>query len=187
MFLVLLGERMIGGDDTWRWGLDGLGAVCILGVLIRLGQQVKSGLADANSGRAQSHKMALAFASTGFLSLVVYAFTTGWGMDLLGHDLLSGNQEEADSAEQFWVIATCFWMILWLVGTLPFVAADWVLHRNPMAVDPTATKKVVFSSLSAALLLSALFPINYWASQNEAPTDAKPAFLRKTAEIEDKI
>ena len=28
MFLVLLGERMIGGDDSWRWGLDGVGALC---------------------------------------------------------------------------------------------------------------------------------------------------------------
>lgn len=28
--------------------------------------------------------------------------------------------------------------------------------------------------------------INYWAKQNEAPTDATPAFLRKTQEIDEK-
>ena len=42
MFLVLLGERMIGGDDSRRWGLDGVGALCILVVLIQLGRDMMS-------------------------------------------------------------------------------------------------------------------------------------------------
>jgi hypothetical protein len=163
MFLVLMGERMIGGDDSLRWGLDGLGVFCFLTVLQHLGKDMMS----AKGGQLKSYRVAFSTALVGCFSLVLYVFTTDWGLEFMGHDLLSGVNEEAEAAERYWVVMTCLWMLVWLAGTLPFVAADWVLFRNPMAVDASATRKAALSALSVALLLGALFPINYWTSQQD--------------------
>ena len=165
MFLVLLGERMIGGDDSWRWGLDGVGALCILVVLAQLGRDMMS--SKAQTGQRQSHRLTFGFAALGSLSLVIYAFTTDWGMAQMGHDLMSTVAEDKQAAERYWVFTTCLWLLVWLLGTLPFVAADWVLHRNPRAVDPSATRQAATSALTVAMLLASLFPINYWASQQD--------------------
>ena len=114
MFLVLLGERMIGGDDSWRWGLDGVGALCILVVLIQLGRDMMS--SQSKTGQRQSHRLTFGFAALGSLSLVIYAFTTDWGMAQMGHDLMSTVAEDKQAAERYWVFTTCLWLLVWLLS-----------------------------------------------------------------------
>jgi hypothetical protein len=163
MFLLLLGERMIGGDDIWRWGLDGIGLACLLGTLGRLAMESRA----AQEGQQAGFRLALGFAGLGLLSLCVYSLSTEWGLEFMGYELLSGVPDVAESAQHYQVFMTCFWMLLWLAGTLPFIAADWVLYCNPMAVDNRAMRQASLSALSTALLLSALFPLNYWVSQQD--------------------
>jgi hypothetical protein len=168
MFLFLLGERMIGGEDDWRWGLDGLGLICLVLVLAQLGKLISN--VDTDPGQKKSFRVAFMAALAGLSSLGIYSLTTDWGLSLMGHDLLVGSDAEIEAAERYWVVMTCLWMLLWLAGTLPFLAADWVLSRNPMAVDPSAVRRASLSALSLALLLGALAPLNYWTSQQDPAT-----------------
>ena len=51
-------------------------------------------------------------------------------MARMGHDLMSTVAEDKQAAERYWVFTTCLWLLVWLLGSLPFVAADWVLHQE---------------------------------------------------------
>ena len=63
MFLFLLGERMIGGEDDWRWWLDGLGALCLVLVLVQLGRSMSSH--DIDPGQKKSFRVAFVAALVG--------------------------------------------------------------------------------------------------------------------------
>ena len=66
MFLLLLGERMIGGDDSLRWGLDGIGLLCLLSVLVKLGRSMTH--PETEVGQQKSYRVAFVAALVGISS-----------------------------------------------------------------------------------------------------------------------
>jgi hypothetical protein len=69
-----------------------------------------------------------------------------------------------DGESRLVVALSALWPIIWLAGTLPFVAIDRALAESPVAVVPARVRELSLGWLSAAFALAMLFPLNFIAS-----------------------
>lgn len=155
MFLLLLGERIFGGDDPTRYGLSGLGVLLAIGALGLVGSQRGKVAAE----QRPAHDQALLFGGLGLASLVIYGLSLDAVVDGLG---FSDELTEA----RYTTVVSAAWPILWLVGTLPFLAVERSLAISPLLVMPSRVREAAGGGLSLALALAMLFPLNYLASQH---------------------
>ena len=72
MGLLLIGERLFGGDDWKRWAFDGLGLVALL-VTFAMIARSRARAADV---QREAHSAALMWAGVGLASVAVYAART---------------------------------------------------------------------------------------------------------------
>lgn len=160
MFLLVLGERIFGGDDPTRYGLSGVGvllAIAALGLVVS-----KRGNAPTNQQPA--HSQSLMFGGLGLASLVIYGLTLDTVVDAIG---FTDDLSEA----RYTTIVTAIWPIVWLAGTLPFLAVERSLAVSPLLVMPSRVKEAAGGGLSMAFALALLFPLNYLASEHNQRWD----------------
>lgn len=159
MSAVLVGERMLGGENPMRTAADGLGALLLLAALVMLLRAYSGARADQKA----PHATALGFALLGTSSLALYALTTDAALAKFGFD------EQGE--HRFEVAMTAAWILVWLVGTLPFLAADRAIASCSVVITPSRVREAAAAGLATALGLAVLFPANYLASQHNKRWD----------------
>jgi hypothetical protein len=160
MFLLLLGERIFGGEDPTRYGLSGVGVLLAIVALAT----VFSKRSAASPEQRPAHTQSLVYGGLGVASLLVYALSLDTMVDAIGFS--------EDIAEaRYSTVVTALWPIIWLAGTLPFLAVERSLAVSPLLVMPARVKEAAGGGLSMALALALLFPLNYLASEHNARWD----------------
>jgi hypothetical protein len=150
MLLVFVGEQII-GEGTFRWVLDGLGALTLAA---SVGLRVPKLRHDDTSIR-KGAKLGLIFSGVAIGSLLLYAVGTNDISDMLGF---------VDEGKVRWagVWRTLFPIVL-IASALPMFFIDMVLQANPEVLPRDAAKRAMFSGVSAALAVALIFPVNYLA------------------------
>jgi len=152
MFLVLLGERVIGGEDPLRLTFVAVGVLVVLGAFGRMRSQA--------AGRTEEHRQVgalgirhglLGLGGLGLYGLTVY-------MDL-------------PSTDPVGVGLSVLWPILWLAGSLPFFTVDRALVANPRGIVPSRVRGAAKGALSLALAIAMLFPLNYLGVEHNVRWD----------------
>lgn len=162
MLLLLLSERIFSGSDAT--GRTALGLVGLLAVLGALGTLLRSGSTPDETGTRQAaHRRQLIFGLVGLSSLLVYLGSTDWFVDRL-------SLSEDGEANLVTALST-LWPIVWMAGTLPFVAIDRHLAAHPRRVPAGQAVEIGHGWLSAAFAIAMLFPINYIASDTNQRWD----------------
>jgi hypothetical protein len=159
MFALLLGERLIGGDDPKRWALSGAGLLMVLGALA-LGARA---MAAATPDQRPAHRTGLVAALVGAASLLVYALQTDAALASL--------QLEEDAELRYTTAVRALFPLVWLAGTLPFLAVDRAIAASPVRVPVHRVRDAAMGALGAALGLSLLFPLNYLAAAHNQRWD----------------
>jgi len=160
LLTIFMGERVIGGLDTTRFVLDGLGGLLVLG---GVGLFARS-RSDASPEQRAAHAVPLVHAGVGAAALLVYVLGIEPVVDALGF--------ADDAAEhRYQVAVTALWPIVLLAGTLAMAAADRVLAASPVVVAPARVKNAGLGALSLSFALAMLFPLNYLASQTNERWD----------------
>ena len=160
MALLFLGERLVGGEDLSRYTLDMLG---LLGVLAALGLMARD-MGSAPANQKAAWKTGLVYGGVGLASLGVYALQSDMVLDALAF-------AEDDTERKYEVAISVAWSILWLAGTLPFLAVDRGLSVAPKAAVPRRVAERAAGGLSFALAFAFLFPLNYLASETNERWD----------------
>ena len=146
MFLVFLGERLIGDTGSTRYLLDGLGLVMVLVSVMQ-----------ARTSSTQTRSQTFTFGLIGLFSLVLYALSET-GSDILGL--------EDKSAHTFEVMLGVLWPIAWLSGSIPFVALGQLLQKGHKHVNEKRAKEHSLRWLSVAFALSSVVALNYVAHES---------------------
>lgn len=150
MLLLLLSERIFsGGETATRSALSLVGVLSVLGSLGVLGASLSRGTPE----RQAASRTQLIYGAVGVSALLVYLCSTDLVIDTLSLT--------EDGETQLVTALSTLWPILWLAGSMPFVAIDRYLSGHPKLVPAGQTKEIGFSWLSAALAIAMLFPINY--------------------------
>jgi hypothetical protein len=142
MALVLLGERVIGGEDPLRWTLVGVGILAVLASLERMRGRVS---VQTDAHRAVGG-LGLRYGGLGLASLALYGLSVY--LDLSSSDPVS-------------MALSVAWPIIWLAGTLPFLTVDRALVANPRGIVLSRVRGAATGSLALALAIAMLFPLNY--------------------------
>ncbi len=159
-FLIFLGERMIGGVDTTRYALDGVGAALVLGALGLMALDWSRTEGEQKPG----HLTPLVYALVGTASLLVYALSLDSVVEAIGF-------ADEDGEHRYGVVLQALGPMLFLVGTLPMLAADRVLGASPVLVTPGGVSRAALGGLSLAFGLAMLFPLNYLAAEHNERWD----------------
>ena len=160
MALVFIGERLLGGHETWHW-VSNVAGLAVLGsaALVEVARLRKSRDAGIRLGR----RLVLATMFAGFAALVLYVGTTDFVVD--GLDM-------SREGEVRWVAAWgSLWPIVWLAGTLPLLLLDHLLWRSPVIVPSQQVRHALAGGLAAALGIALVFPVNYIATQHNKRWD----------------
>jgi len=153
-FLLLIGERVLGGDDPMRLGLSVAG---VLVVIAGLGTSLRT-LQAARPDQQPAHTQALIYGVLGLSSLLIYALTLDTVVDKLGF-----GDDEAET--RYRVVVGSLWPILWLAGTLGFLAVERALAVSPTLVMPGRVREAGMGGFSTGLALAMLFPLNYLGAE----------------------
>ena len=155
--LVLGGERFTAGAGALRWMLDGGGAVLLLVVLgIRAAEM--RGLEGAAQRAVRRAFVLYLLAAVG---LLLYPLSTAATTDRLGLE-----ESSARSWRAFWSVA---WMLLWWVGSLAALAADWARSgiREAHSVEVGRVRAASVGAASFALAVGWVFALNYTANERD--------------------
>jgi hypothetical protein len=151
MIALLLGERVLGAGQGHLL-LSGAG---VLLVLAALGLTARD-MGAARPDQRDAHRQQLIAGAVGVASLLLYLAST---------DLIIDKMSLSEDGEHRLVVAlSALWPIVWLAGTMPFVAIDRALAESPVAVVPARVRELSLGWLSAAFALAMLFPINFIAA-----------------------
>lgn len=160
MLALLLGERIIGGEGTARYVLDGLGLLLTAGFFALSARA----LAAASASQKGAHRLVLLFGMLCVGAVVLYAGTTDAAVDALGFS-------DEESEARYETLLGTLWPMLWLAGTLPLLTLDRLLAANPISVSPGLARGAAMRGLSLAFALSLLFPLNYIATERNERFD----------------
>lgn len=159
MLAVLVGERMLGGESPMRAAIDGVGALLLL---MALGMLLRNHSAARGDQKAP-HRSALVWALVGVASLGLYALTTDAALAKFAFD------EEGE--HRFEVAMTAAWVLVWLVGTVPFLMVDRAIAACTVVVTPGRVREAAAAGLATALGLALVLPANYLASAHNKRWD----------------
>lgn len=159
MLLLLIGERLIGGEDIKRWALDGASLIS-LALSLALLVQARN---EADDEQKAAHTTALIWAGVGMSSVVLYALTTD--------EVLRALTLSEDGEHHFRVVMSAAWTLTLLLGTLPFLAVDRAIAGSPVVITPGRVRDASVAALTMAMTIAAAFPLNYLATQHNKRWD----------------
>lgn len=158
--LIFVGERMFGGgEDSWRWILDGSGLVLALGALGLLWSRRASLPEDQRA----PFGLAMIYGLVGLSSLVLYGLGTDAAIGALGL--------EEQAGDRLSVVVTALAPIAWLAGTLPLLSINRAISLSPVRIIPRLVREGAISALAVAFALSMLFPLNYLGAETNERWD----------------
>ncbi|MEC7985259.1 MAG: hypothetical protein VX278_08840, partial [Myxococcota bacterium] len=149
MLCIFLAERMLSAEGSGRIAFDLIGA----GLLV----YTVSLCQKEHNPQNKAFSLPTAFAGVGILSLLVYALGTDAVIDRIGLD--------DDGEHTFKVAVSSIWPIIWLSGTLPFLALNVLIQKGQKHVSHKRAKNHAMQWLGFAFAISAIFPINYVAHE----------------------
>ncbi|MEC8425357.1 MAG: Gldg family protein [Myxococcota bacterium] len=160
LLVIFLGERVVGGLDTTRFILDGVGGAMVAGAL---GLFAKS-RGDAAEDQKPAHQVPLIYGALGVGALLVYVLGIDAVVDALGFS-------DEETEHRYGVAVAAVWPVVLLAGVLPMLAADRVLAASPVRVVADRVRGAALAALSLAFALAMLFPLNYLASETNERWD----------------
>ncbi len=160
MFLLLLGERIFGGDSPTRYGVSGVGVLAVVGAL----GWAYSARSKAGPAQHGAHNQSLLYGAVGAASLGLYALSLD--------SVVVALQFADDITEaRYRAVVSAAWPIVWLAGTLPFLSVERALSISPRLVMPSRVREAAGGGLSLALAIAMLFPLNYLATRHNQRWD----------------
>jgi hypothetical protein len=160
LLVVFMGERVIGGLDTTRFVLDGVGALLVLGGVALFAKS----RGDAAEDQRPAHAVPLVYAGVGTVALLVYLLGIEQVVDAIGF-------EDEQAEHRYQVVVNAIWPVILLAGAQAMAAADRVLAGSPVQVVPARVKSAALGALSLAFALAMLFPLNYLAAETNERWD----------------
>ena len=127
-----------------------------------------SAMSSAEDGRKDTFRTAFIWSLVGLAGLACYGLTLEPVTNAIGLN-------EA-GAQRWRGIFQSLCPMLWVIGSLPALFLDVILYNNPHLLPRQAAKKASISTLTAALAICLVFPINYMASYSDWEWDT--AFFR---------
>ena len=155
MLLVLTGERVVGGADPIRYGVSGLGLALIAACFAYNFRQHANATDPENK---DAYFRAIVWSAIGALAIPVYALTLQPVTDALGFS-------DEETLHRFKVVVTALVPILGLAGTLPFLAVDHAISREPILVTRGRIHDASLGALATAFALAWIFPLNYLGTE----------------------
>lgn len=155
--LLLGGERFAAGDGALRWVFDASGAVALLVVLgIRAAE-----MRGLEGGAQRAVRRAFVLYLLAAVGLLLYPLSTAAVADRLGF-----GESSARSWRAFW---SSGWMLLWWVGSLSALAADWARSgvREARNVEIGRVRAASIGAASFALAVGWVFVLNYTANERD--------------------
>lgn len=156
MALIYVGERLLGGDETWRVALS-LSGVIVIGLSFAV--RVRTLKQSENEGVGLAHRRAIIMQAIGASSLLVYLLSTESFVDMAG---FTGESERRWSG-----VFGALWPVIWLVGTLPYMVLDRAVQTSPVLMPARRVNQAMNQGLAAALGIALIFPINFIASRHD--------------------
>lgn len=162
LFLVFVGQRLIGESGLVRTLLDGAGvAICGGAMIVRL-----LGRSRVIKTAARVETIAALLYGGGLLALAMYGLTTPAGLDLIG-------VQETDAGEQIGAIFGSLWVVVLVCTLFPLIFIE--ISYVSMPVSGAVELRRVFmsgaSGLTLALALTYLMALNYTATEFEVRRD----------------
>ncbi|MEQ1503730.1 MAG: Gldg family protein [Myxococcota bacterium] len=156
--VLFLGERVFGEGDSRL-------PVSIVGLLIVLAAVGLRAYAWSTStgGRRQGHQLALAWSAVVVGSLVLYGIGLPSVTSALGLD--------EDGATRWSGAWGALFPIVALLGLLPVLRLDQILSVHPVVMPSGAARSAQIQGVTAALMISLMFPVNYLAKQHDHEWD----------------
>jgi hypothetical protein len=151
MLLVLTGERVVGGADPARYAMSGLGFALVASSFAYNFRQHANATDPENK---DAYFKAILWSAIGALAIPVYALTLQPVTDALGFT-------DEQTLHRYKVVLTALVPILGLAGTLPFVAVDHAIAREPILVTRRRIHDASLGALATAFALAWVFPLNY--------------------------
>ena len=155
MLLVLTGERVVGGADPIRYGLSGLGLALVAASFAYNFRQYANATDPENR---DAYFRAVLWSTVGALAIPVYAFTLQPVTDALG-------LTDETTLHRYKTVVTALVPILALAGTLPFLAVDHAISREPILVTRGRIHDASLGALATAFALAWIFPLNYLGTE----------------------
>jgi len=155
--LMLAGERFAAGDGALRWVFDGGAALLLLLVLGVRAAEMRS--LEGAAQRAVRRAFVLYLLAA--IGLLLYPLSTAAVADRLGLE-----ESSARSWRAFW---SSGWMLLWWVGSLTALAADWARSgvREARNVEIGRVRAASAGAASFALAVGWVFLLNYTTHERD--------------------
>jgi hypothetical protein len=155
MLLVLTGERVVGGADPIRYGLSGLG-LALLAASFAYNFRQHANATDPENRDA--YFRAILWSAIGAAAIPLYALTLQPVTNALG-------LTDEETLHRFKTVVTALVPILGLAGTLPFLAVDHAISREPILVTRGRVHDASLGALATAFALAWIFPLNYLGTE----------------------
>ncbi|MBV1861001.1 MAG: GldG family protein, partial [Nannocystaceae bacterium] len=160
MGTLFIGQRMLDGNDGPQLIVTIVGALLLA---VSAGLRLRALRAAQDPGLRLGHRLALIGLVTGVASLVLYMATTGTVIDTL---------TLGDEAEERWRGTwRSLWPLVWLIGTVPMLAADYACESSPTMMPKRRARELALHGLIVAMGIGVAFPVNYIASQEKERWD----------------
>jgi hypothetical protein len=159
LLLVLLGDRIIGGESTLHY------VFLVGGIIILLLSMVLAKSQPSNIREDQKTAFQLPFFYTvvGVVSVVLY---------LLGGELFLKSVEFSEDGARKWsVFMQSFGAVLWLSAIFPLVALHSLISSGMDHINDRRATERSLHWLTAAFIIASLFPINYIANDTNKRWD----------------
>lgn len=157
LMLLILGERIVEGGTMAHYSLSGFGiAVFALSLFWTYAQK-------ASKDNLSALRYPLRY---GLLSLI------GIGAYFLSADtFLDGLNVDEERLVQLEVITSVLWMLLILLGSMPFIACHLLITTGSEHIQLTRIQRRSYLWLSMALATASIIPLNYIAHDTNTKWD----------------
>ena len=158
LMLLLLGERIVEPNTLAHYALSGIGIVSILFSVLQTWLK---------AAKAEAKKSALLYpiryGSIALAGIVLYYLSSD--------SILDGLNTSEESLLRIQVITTISWMLLILIGSLPYLATQLLMLQGQQHIQLHRVQYRAQLWLTVALALAALFPLNYIAEDSNIRWD----------------
>ncbi|HVR21099.1 MAG TPA: Gldg family protein, partial [Polyangiaceae bacterium] len=148
LVLVYMGERVLSGLEKGAGFITALGVLgVVVATLLRFAPRFRSG-----GERIAIERMLAALSAAGVAALVLYAFTTDRGMDLVGiaHMAEPGRTKVLD-------LLTVAWISMIVISTLPMIFAETALRPMRSAERPESRRVRAAAEAGLTLGVAAVY------------------------------
>ncbi|MGC6507923.1 MAG: Gldg family protein [Myxococcota bacterium] len=158
LMLLLLGERIVEPSTAAHFALSGLGLGSIFFSFFQTWRN-----ASKSSDKAAALKYPIRYGIVATLGIVLYYLTSD--------AILDGLNTSEDKLLQIQVVSQVAWMLLVLIGSLPYIASQHLMQQGSQHIQLHRVKHRAQLWLTVAIAFASLFPLNYIAEDTNIRWD----------------